>query len=276
MTDSNQFRYLHSDYLQQVTMLQAEIHDFSYDKHAHEELSIGVTRQGLQHFTSGGSRQRSQPGNSILFNPEQVHDGHGESGDCLLYNMLYIHPQQLQPMLYAAGVSDSHHFRIKENVIGNPALSEAVLQLSGLIASGSDDALLQDYWLYQLCARLALHQRVFVANQRQRHIDTRLLKARDFIHDYVCQPLTLEQIAAEIGVSKYHFLRLFRSQFGITPHQYIVSCKVDAARRALTHGETLDDVVFNFGFADLSHFNRRFKPIVGMTPKQYQRSLQRN
>ena len=52
MTDSNQFRYLHSDYLQQVTMLQAEIHDFSYDKHAHEELSIGVTRQGLQHVTS--------------------------------------------------------------------------------------------------------------------------------------------------------------------------------------------------------------------------------
>ena len=273
MKTDNQFQYQRSKHLNDVTMLRAEINDFSYDKHAHEELSIGLTRQGLQHFNSSGSFHRSEPGNIVLFNPEQVHDGHGEKGNTLLYDMLYIHPQQLQPMLQAAGVTNVEDFRVDDNVIGDGLLGDSVLRLSQLITQQTDDALMLDYWLYQLCARLAAYQKQFVPNQRVLQVDRLLLKARDYIQDNIRTDMTLDDISAAIGLSKYHFLRMFRSQFGITPHQYIVSCKINAARYQLEKGACLNDVVFDFGFSDLSHFNRRFKPIYGMTPKQYQKSV---
>ena len=121
--------------------------------------------------------------------------------------------------------------------------------------------------------RLAAHEHQFIPNQKVRRVDQLLLKARDFIQDNVHNELSLTDISNMIGMSKYHFLRLFRSQFGMTPHQYIVNSKVDAARLKLEQGVMLNDVVFDFGFSDLSHFNRRFKPIYGMTPKQYQLSF---
>jgi len=61
---NNQFQYQRHQYLTDVTMLPAKINDFSYGRHAHEELSIGVTRQGLQHFNSGAFH-RSEPGNIV-------------------------------------------------------------------------------------------------------------------------------------------------------------------------------------------------------------------
>lgn len=63
------------------------------------------------------------------------------------------------------------------------------------------------------------------------------------------------------------------SRFSVTPHQYVVNCRINAARHALDTGDSLNDVVYRYGFADLSHFNRRFKRIYGMTPRQYQASI---
>ena len=85
--------------------------------------------------------------------------------------------------------------------------------------------------------------------------------------------LSLDEISQQANLSKYHFLRLFRQQFGITPHQYILNCRINRAREAIDLGACLDDVVFDYRFSDLSHFNRRFKPIYGMTPRQYQQHL---
>ncbi len=61
----------------------------------------------------------------------------------------------------------------------------------------------------------------------------------------------------------------------MTPHQYVINCRVNAARSALDQGAPLTEIALRFGFADLSHFNRRFKRIYGMTPFQYQRDITR-
>ena len=63
--------------------------------------------------------------------------------------------------------------------------------------------------------------------------------------------------------------------FGMTPHQYVINCRVNAARAALDQGAPLTEIALRFGFTDLSHFNRRFKRIYGMTPYQYQRDITR-
>ena len=76
MGSISQFEFFKSDHVPSLTVLKAAIGDFSYDRHAHEEYALGVTLAGRQDFFSGGQFHRSPPGNVILFNPEDVHDGH--------------------------------------------------------------------------------------------------------------------------------------------------------------------------------------------------------
>lgn len=275
MKKDNQFQYIKSQHLEQVTVLQAEMNDFSYGKHAHEEFSFGVTLSGRQDFFASGAFHRSHPGNIIIFNPGEVHDGHSGIDDTLEYRMLYIHPDQLQPALKNAGISRSHDFQIAETLLEDATLRQHILNMALLIERETEDKLQQECELYRLAERLSQLCGEFSLERKSHKADRLLLRARDFMDDNIHSDISLDDISETANLSKYHFLRMFREQFGITPHQYILNCRINRAREALEAGTLLDDVVFSHGFSDLSHFNRRFKPIYGMTPKQYQQHFLR-
>ncbi len=95
---SSQFEFFKNHHVPSLTVLKAAIEDFSYDRHAHEEYAFGVTLAGRQDFFSGGQFHRSPPGNVILFNPEEVHDGHAGGEQALGYVMVYVHPNQVLPL----------------------------------------------------------------------------------------------------------------------------------------------------------------------------------
>lgn len=180
------------------------------------------------------------PGNIIQFNPGEVHDG-CSGGD--------------------------------ETLMQDPTLRQAILELSRLITNKVGSRIEQEHALYQIASSVTQRAGRFEADDITRKADVLLERARDFIQTHVTKDLALEDISEAANLSKYHFLRLFRKQFGITPHQYVVNCRINAARHALDTGGSLNDVVYRYGFADLSHFNRRFKRIYGMTPRQYQESI---
>ncbi len=109
-----------------------------------------------------------------------------------------------------------------------------------------------------------------------RRQETLLVRAKDFILDNLNKDLSIDDIAGAASMSKSHFIRRFRSQFGITPHQYVLNCRINSARKVLELGTPASEVAQAFGFADGSHFNRRFKRVYGMTPKQYQLQISRS
>jgi AraC-like DNA-binding protein len=271
MKQENVFRYVKSQHLEQVTLLQAEMNDFAYGKHAHDEYSFGVTLAGRQDFFSNGEFHRSKPGNIMVFNPGEVHDGSSGIDTTLQYRMLYIHPDQLIPMLATAGIKNPRDFQVTETLIDDPLLRRSILQLSSLIELPEHAKLQQECEFFQMASRIAQRHGANASDHKEQRRDRLLNLARDYIQDNLPAEMSLDQISAAANLSKYHFLRLFKQQFGITPHQYIINCRINRAREALDQGLSIDDAAFKYGFTDLSHFNRRFKPIYGMTPKQYQR-----
>jgi AraC family transcriptional regulator len=88
--------------------------------------------------------------------------------------------------------------------------------------------------------------------------------------------LALDGVAREIGLSPFHFLRLFARVFGVTPHQYLIRCRVRRAARLLAH-ETrpISDIALDVGFRGLSNFVRTFHRAAGVSPRGFRRAAQR-
>ena len=82
-------------------------------------------------------------------------------------------------------------------------------------------------------------------------------------------PLTLQQMSAMTHLSPYHFIRIFKSVVGLTPHQFQRQNRARLARGLISKGVTIADAATHSGFYDQSHFCRCFKDLAGMTPRDY-------
>lgn len=96
-------------------------------------------------------------------------------------------------------------------------------------------------------------------------------KAVRMLQDRFAECVPLEELAAAVGLSKFHLIRLFRKQVGFSPHAFQLQLRISRARQMLADGTTLADVADACGFADQAHFSRCFKNAVGYTPGTFQR-----
>lgn len=92
------------------------------------------------------------------------------------------------------------------------------------------------------------------------------------------QALPIPQIAQELAVGQRQLERLFRSQVGMTPKQYVQLLRVESARQILRRGEetTTTTIGADLGYYDQSHFIREFSAVVGMTPYAYLKRKQKD
>ncbi|MBL1175209.1 helix-turn-helix domain-containing protein [Pantanalinema sp. GBBB05] len=96
-----------------------------------------------------------------------------------------------------------------------------------------------------------------------------LTLVKEYINNHLHQDLKLAELAAIAQLSPYHFLRLFKQSIGITPHQYILQCRLNQAKHLLHHTElSIVEIATQTGFCDQSHLTRYFKRCMGVTPKQ--------
>ena len=77
---------------------------------------------------------------------------------------------------------------------------------------------------------------------------------------------SLEKLAREVGTHPSHLVRVFRREYGLPPHRYLVGRRLDRARPLLLAGMPIADVAAATGFHDQSHLTRHFRALLGTTP----------
>src|SRR5258705_5453809 len=103
------------------------------------------------------------------------------------------------------------------------------------------------------------------ARDRRRAVETAL-----WIDAHSHRQIDLEHAAGQAGISPFHFLRLFSSVLGVTPHQYLVRSRLRHAARLLADdGSSITDVAYDVGFGDLSNFVRAFHRAAGVSPRRF-------
>ncbi|MGH3242128.1 MAG: helix-turn-helix transcriptional regulator [Spirillospora sp.] len=97
--------------------------------------------------------------------------------------------------------------------------------------------------------------------------------ARDAMDRDWAEPLDVAAVAARVGYSRYHFVRLFNDVYGETPGRYLARRRVERAQDLLrTANLTVTEICMMVGFTSLGSFCTRFKQQVGMTPTEFRRS----
>ncbi len=103
----------------------------------------------------------------------------------------------------------------------------------------------------------------------QRDLCRRVIRGREFIDSNYTRAITIEQVAKEAAMSEYHFFRLFKKVFQMSPHQYIMSRRLDAAKMLLKEQLAVSDVAIECGFGDIYTFSKAFKKHVNIAPSAF-------
>jgi AraC-like DNA-binding protein len=102
----------------------------------------------------------------------------------------------------------------------------------------------------------------------------RLCRARDLLREMRECPPSIEELAREVRISPYHFIRQFEAVFGVTPHQFRIQSRLDLAKELLARGEhSVTDVCMEVGFSSLGSFTTLFTRRVGEAPSTYRRRV---
>lgn len=100
-------------------------------------------------------------------------------------------------------------------------------------------------------------------------------KVLSYIRDHVKEPLSLEQLSEIACMSKYHFLRSFQKEYGVTPFQYIAEMRMSLSKTMLTTTNlSIAQIAYDLGYSNESAFIRAFTRIVGISPGKIKRGLQ--
>jgi len=98
----------------------------------------------------------------------------------------------------------------------------------------------------------------------------RIVQAKMFIDEHFHDNVNLSEIADEAFFSKFHFIRLFSTIYGKTPHQYLISVRINHAKLLLRTKMPVAEVCFAVGFTSVSSFSGLFRKVVGQSPSAYQ------
>ena len=100
----------------------------------------------------------------------------------------------------------------------------------------------------------------------------RLCRARDLLREVHDAPVTIDAVARDAAMSRFHFIRQFSALFGETPHQYRIDARLDRAKQLLARGDhSVTDVCMAVGFSSLGSFSDLFARRVGLPPSAYRR-----
>jgi AraC-like DNA-binding protein len=251
--------------------LEATFRTHRYALHTHETYVVGGIFAGCETWFARGTQHYGGPGDLTLVNPEDVHDGAPHGGG-YRYRMTY--PSVALMRRLASEITG-------RPVIGTPFFREPVVHDPGTLAlfaaafaamtEGGDPLAAEELLLRAYGRCLIRHADLSPAKALPG--SARIGRVMRLMRDRYAEDLSLDDFAAEAGVSRHHLVRAFRQDMGMTPHAYLLSLRVQAARRRLQAGDTPAEVAAATGFCDQAHLTHAFKARLGVAPGAYRAGL---
>jgi AraC family transcriptional regulator len=247
-------------------------HDAPYTE-VHRRFSIAYVRRGSFGYRYCGEAYELVAGSVLVGHAGDefvcTHEHHGGGDECLSF-------QFAEPALETfVGTSRAARTKLWKTG-GIPPLPELIVlgELAQSAADGESDVGLDEAALLfasRFAAIVGGRERDNVpvhARDRRRAVEAALR-----IDACAHESIDLDGAANDAGLSAFHFLRVFSSVLGVTPHQYLIRSRLRRAARLLAdEARSISDIAFDVGFGDLSNFVRTFHRAAGVSPRRFRQA----
>lgn len=252
--------------------LHARFTQHAYAPHVHDTYVVGVITHGVELFRAYGGHHAGLPGQVTVLNPDVLHDGSpGESG--YQYRTTYPSTDLMGAIAAEIRGRDAGLPFFTHPLYDDPELARMIEHTHRLFEMRAprlqaDAALV--HTLGVLIARHADDKPFIRPVGRERGLVAKVCR---LLEDRLDEDIGLQELAGDLNVSRFHLIRAFKAELGVTPHAFRTSVRIQRARGLLRGGADLAETAVSCGFYDQSHFSKAFKGVVGVTPGNYRTAL---
>ncbi|NMX41093.1 AraC family transcriptional regulator [Pseudomonas veronii] len=236
----------------------------TFARHSHDECVIGVNLMGEENVWLDRREFVAGPGAITLYNPGQIQGGGAAEGAPWQFVSLYVSAEQLAADLGLA------HVEFDRSLCFQPDLARRLAAVAKGASSG--DVLVRELNEDALVVLLGEVVRLSGVRLPGNAAAGKSLigRAQELLAAQLHQSLPLDHLGEALGLSKFHLLRTFQKETGLSPRQWAMQLRTRRAKGLLRNGMAAGEVAHQLGFADQSHLNRHFRAAYGLTPGRYQ------
>jgi AraC-like DNA-binding protein len=248
------FSYKRHVALDNIELFSSENETDYFPFHFHDYYCISLITKGTEHLETLQGSHYAMSGSISVTQAHEIHKNQSTDSSGYSYKTCYVNPDLLN--YYGQGKKISQ----LERVIGDPQLIHSFSQLF-------DDQTFNADHFQNALTRLSTYA---VAGAPEQTTSFDLI---DELTDTVpYQPISMDWLSRQFCMSKFHFIRVFKREKGITPQAYILVRRLKNAKEMLLNGEDVKTVAFLHGFYDVAHLNTAFKRFFGITLSMIKKS----
>lgn len=258
-----------------IKVSMAALENTHIPAHWHDAMEIlfclnGSVRIHVEHESIVLSRNQL-----IVFDAKEVHSIHSDSS---LYMFLCIHVDKKQLSVYCPDL-ELYHIKCRPLSLDDPKSTQYIhiCQLAHdltrtNIKNEITRAIRSDGTALLMLADLIQYFSVFFLPETasgSTQSNDNLREIISYVNEHYTEPLSLETVAGHVGFSREYFCRFFKQHMGITFLRYLNEVRISHAGHLLSNTDlSISEVMAQSGFTNQTLFNRLFKDIYGMTPRQ--------
>lgn len=245
------------------------------DFHFHEFDKIVLLLSGRVDYTVEGRSYVLKPWDVLLVKHHTIHRALIDKSVPYERIIVYLDGKYFGRSMPEAGLMESFELADKsgEHLLSPSAEQRRELQevLEAYERSARDESYgasaLRETFIIQLLIHIS-RMAAAAEEPRENQYDPKMRQVLSFINENLREELTVERLAEQVYLSKYHFMRLFKAQTGSTVHAYVRQKRLLHAARLIREGVPAGKAAVDSGFGDYSAFHRAFRECFGISPGQ--------
>ncbi|AYC32210.1 AraC family transcriptional regulator [Pseudomonas cavernae] len=266
--DKERTRFWRAEGLGGVELLHARYIEQRFAPHVHEGFVFTVIEHGAQRFRHRGSEHLAPVGSMVLISPDEVHTGSKAHEQGWRYRAFYPDIERVSGVLAELELGRNGLPSFAASVLQDPQMALVFIGLHRLLDSGASALQQQTAWREAILLLFQCHARIPAAPAPGQEPQA-VVRAKELLASRLLAPPSLEELAAAVALSPFHFSRVFRRATGLPPHAWLQQRRLEQARTLLKQGCAPLAVAMQLGFADQSHLSRQFKQAYGVAPGEY-------
>ncbi len=259
--------------------LEDRVDNLPFEWHHHPELELTLTINSRGHRYVGDSIERYEDGDLVLLGANVPHTWCSNEkidpelpfmvrvcwfSETWIGDLLRLFPElrRLKPLMKKA----------RSGIVFSAKTATTVRPLMEKLKSQREDERLISLLTILRCLSLDTNYRTLIVSDRKQDIEPepRLAAVFDYLHKFYTEPISIEELAEMAFMSPAAFHRNFRRHTKTTPFGYVSRLKLGRASALLIEGELrINAIASTVGYASLAQFNKEFKRLKGMTPREF-------